>query len=181
MPDTTSERDLAAIVVTVVFNDLRHGYELKDLAQVFFAIDTLARELNKISMDTRPRKPPDDFTRMLAPRESVTMSDISMNSPLQVKITLLEITEKAVEALVNLVRVAMFRKHEKRRLAAVLASEWEDVNAKRLANIRTAMEIAMEAKRTKIVTEKEAARITRALLKLERSPISLDKIQVDKG
>ncbi len=83
-----------------------------------------------------------------------------MRSPLKVKLSLLAISPDAVKAFQEICRdVIRFRQRRSHHEAAT-ASQGEDIDAKRLAKIQTALDLVLHADgKNGHITEKEAQRL----------------------
>ncbi len=103
---------------------------------------------------------------------------IEMRTPLTVKLSLLAIPAEAVKAFQEICRdVIRFR--ERRSHQAPLPGERVDLDAKRLANIKTALDLVLRAEgKDGQITENEAQRLYGHVVTLQNAVVPLKRVVV---
>lgn len=167
MPSATRERARLTLI-DLEFDTAKHGAPLGDIVASLSSISELLEDLITITA----------YPTSVAFRE-IQIAAIEMRSPLKIKLSLLEVSGDAVKAFREICRDILFYRERRGRHAALTASEWEDVAAKRLANIKTALDICSTASgRTVSVTEEEAQRLYRNVVVLQNAEVPLTRIDV---
>lgn len=167
MPSATREITHVT-VIDLEFGTAKHAAPLDDIACSLRSVSELLEDLITIAA----------YPSGIAFRE-VHIAAIEMHSPLKIKLALLNVSADAVQAFREICRDIMFYRERRGRQAALTASEWEDVAAKRLANIKTALDICSKASgRTVSVTEEEAQRLYRNVAVLQNAEVPLTRIDV---
>jgi hypothetical protein len=107
---------------------------------------------------------------------------IEMRSPLTVKLSLLAIAPEAVKAFQEICRdVIRFRQRHPHQ-SVLTASQREDIDAKRLANITAALDLVLHAEgKDGQITEKEAQRLHDHVVTLQNAELPLKRVVVKKG
>ena len=104
---------------------------------------------------------------------------IEMRTPLKVKLSLLGISAEAVKAFQEICRDVIRYRQRRSHQAALPDSEREDIDAKRLANIQTALDLVLHAEGTDgHVTEKEAQRLYGHIVTLQNAEVPLKRVVV---
>ena len=142
---------------------------LGDIASSLVSLDELLRDL--ASLAAYPSSV--EFRK-------IEIAAIEMRSPLRIRLSLFAISPDAVKAFQELCRhIIVFR--ERHRSAALTAGELEDVNARRLASIRTAVELCTpEGVQTRI-TDQELQRLHGHVVALQNAAIPLKHVKVKEG
>ena len=104
---------------------------------------------------------------------------IEMRNPLKVKLSLLAISAEAVKAFQEICRdVIRFRERPSQQ-SAITGSQREDIDAKRLANIQTALDLVLHADgKDGQLTEKEAQRLYGQIVILQNAAVPLKRVVV---
>lgn len=106
---------------------------------------------------------------------------IEMRSPLTVKLSLLAIPAEAVKAFQEICR-DVIRHRERSHQAASTAGQREDIDAKRLARIHTALDLVLQADgKSGQITEKEAQRLYGHIVTLQNADVPLKRVVVKEG
>jgi len=103
---------------------------------------------------------------------------IEMHSPLTLLLGMKRLPKEVVRAFVYLLEHAMFYREEKSVRQARAASEWEDVYAKRLKNINTAIGIATRNANKELWAGMMDQMVSN-VAKLERGDLRLRKVHRD--
>ena len=104
---------------------------------------------------------------------------IEMRSPLTVKLSLLAISAEAVKAFQEICRDVIRFRERRSHQAALTASQREDIDAKRLANIKTALDLVLHAEgKNGHITEKEAQRLYGHIVTLQNAEVPLKRVVV---
>jgi len=139
------------------------GALLGDIASSLVSLDELLRDLGSIAA----------YPSSVEFRK-IEIVAIEMRSPLKIRLALLEISADAVIAFREICRDII---HERRsRHRALTASE--DVSAKRLANIKIALERCTLHSAQARITEPEALRILGHIVTLQNAEIPLTRVEV---
>jgi hypothetical protein len=104
---------------------------------------------------------------------------LQMQSPLKIKVSLFKVPKEAVDAILSFFNGIIFYREERSRRAAMAASEWENVYAKRLRNIDKAGAIATGQGDRAELTTSEVERLLRASRTLEQSPMQLTQAHIE--
>ena len=103
---------------------------------------------------------------------------IEMRSPLTVKLSLLAIPAEAVKAFQEICR-DVIRHRERSHHATSTAGQLDDIDAKRLANIHTALDLVLQADgKNGRLTEKEAQRLYGHIVTLQNADVPLKRVVV---
>ena len=100
-------------------------------------------------------------------------------SPLKVKFQVLSISKEAAAAFLAFCQNIIFYRQDRSRRAAEAASAWEDVYAKRLQNVKTAIQLAASANHQAQVTAAEVDELMTAARVLQQSDLKLTNIKMD--
>jgi len=139
------------------------GALLGDIASSLVSLDELLRDLGSIAA----------YPSSVEFRK-IEIVAIEMRSPLKIRLALLEISADAVIAFREICRDII---HERRsRQRALTASD--DVSAKRLANIKIALERCTLHSAHARITEPEALRILGHIVTLQNAEIPLTRVEV---
>ena len=139
------------------------GALLGDIASSLVSLDELLRDLGSIAA----------YPSSVEFRK-IEIVAIEMRSPLKIRLALLEISADAVIAFREICRDII---HERRsRQRALTASD--DVSAKRLANIKIALERCTLHSAHARITEPEALRILGHIVTLHNAEIPLTRVEV---
>lgn len=104
---------------------------------------------------------------------------IEMRSPLTVKLSLLAISAEAVKAFQEICRDVIRFRERRLRPAALTASQREDIDATRRANIKTALDLVLHAEGNNgHLTEKEAQRLYGHIVTLQNAEVPLKRVVV---
>ena len=140
------------------------GALLGDIASSLVSLDELLRDLGSIAA----------YPSSVEYRK-IEIVAIEMRSPLKISLALLEISADAVIAFREICRDII---HERRsRHHALTASEGE-VSAKRLANIKIALERCTLHSEQARITEPDALRILGHIVTLQNAAIPLTRVEV---
>jgi hypothetical protein len=141
------------------------GALLGDIASSLVSLDELLRDLGSIAA----------YPSSVEFRK-IEIVAIEMRSPLKIRLALLEISADAVIAFREICRDII---HERRsRQRALTRSESGDVSAKRLANIKIALERCTLHSAQARITEPEALRILGHIVTLQNAEIPLTRVEV---
>jgi hypothetical protein len=141
------------------------GALLGDIASSLVSLDELLRDLGSIAA----------YPSSVEFRK-IEIVAIEMRSPLKIRLALLEISADAVIAFREICRDII---HERRsRQRAVTASESGEVSARRLANIKIALERCTLHSAQARITEPEAVRILGHIVTLQNAVIPLTRVEV---
>ena len=100
-----------------------------------------------------------------------------MRRPLKITLSLVAISADAVKAFQEICRDIILYRERRGLPAATTASEWENVSAKRLANIKAALELCGPEGHARI-TDKEAQRIYGHIVALQNAEVPLKRVEV---
>jgi len=102
---------------------------------------------------------------------------LEMQSPLKILLNVARLPKNAVRAFVDLCTRVLFIEDERNRRAAVAASAWEDATAKRLKNVKTAIDIAQSAKQRDPIWVPHMDQLVEGVIKLENVDLRLKRIE----
>jgi hypothetical protein len=147
------------------------GAPLGDIASSLVCLHDLLRDLATLAA----------YPSSVEFRE-IQVVGIEMRSPLTVKLSLLAISAEAVKAFQEICRdVIRFRERHSHQ-AVVTASQREDIDAKRLAHIKTALDLVLHAEgKNGQITEKEAQRLYGHIVTLQNAELPLKRVVVKEG
>lgn len=157
----------------VTFIDLEFGTGAKtasplgDIASSLVSVDELLRDLGSIA--AYPSSV--EFRR-------IEIVAIEARSPLKVKLSLFAIPAVAVKAFQEICRDIICYRERRGRQAALTAGEWEDVSVKRLAHIKTALDICAPPGEHARITEEEAQRLYGHIAALQDAEVPLKRVEV---
>ena len=138
---------------------------LGDIASTLVSLDELLRDLGSIA--AYPAS---------AEFRSIEVVAIETRNPLKVKLSLFAIAAEAVKAFQDICRdIIVYRQ---RRQAASTPRERDDLDAKRLADMTSALERLWTDGGASRLTEKEAQRISRHLEILQNADVPLTRVEV---
>jgi hypothetical protein len=104
-----------------------------------------------------------------------------MRTPLKVKLSLLAIPAEAVKAFQEICRDVIRFRQRRSHQAASPASQREDIDAKRLANIHTALDLVLHAEgKDGQITEKETHRLYGHIVTLQNAEVPLKRVVVSR-
>lgn len=104
---------------------------------------------------------------------------IEMRTPLTVKLSLLAISAEAVKAFQEICRDVIRFRERRSHQAALTASQREDIDAQRLANIKTALDLVVHTEgKHGHITEKEAQRLYGHIVILQNAEVPLKRVVV---
>ena len=104
---------------------------------------------------------------------------IEMRTPLKVKLSLLAISAEAVRAFQEICRDVIRFRQRRSHQAALPDSGREAIDAKRLANIKTALDLVLHGEGTDgRITEKEAQRLYGHIVTLQNAEVPLKRVVV---
>jgi hypothetical protein len=167
MPSATRQSTRVTLI-DLEFDTAKHGAPLGDIVASLNSLHELLEDIGAVA----------GYPNNLGLGD-IQIAAIEMRSPLKIKLSLLEISADAVKAFRGICQDIIFYRERRGRHAALAASEWEDVAAKRLANIKTALDICSTASgRTVSVTEEEAQRLYRNIVVLQNAEVPLTRIDV---
>ena len=142
------------------------GALLGDIASSLVSLDELLRDLASIA--AYPSS---------AEFRKIEIAAIDMRSPLKIRLSLFGISPDAVKAFQELCRyIIVFR--ERRSLTP---SEPDDVSARRLANINSALALCTSDGAQARITEQETQRLQGHIVTLQNAAIPLRRIEVKEG
>ena len=104
---------------------------------------------------------------------------IEVGSPLKIKLSLLAIPAEAVKAFQEICRDIILFRERRSRQEALTASRREDVDAKRLARIKTALDLVLRAEgKNDQISEQEAQRLYGHIVTLQNAEVPLKRVVV---
>jgi hypothetical protein len=156
---------------TVTFIDLEfdtipnRGAPLGDIGSSLVSLHDLLRDLGTLAA----------YPSRVEFRE-IQVVAIEIRNPLKIKLSLLAIPAEAVKAFQEICRdIILFRE----RRPHYAASEREDLDAKRLANIKTALDLVLHADgKNDHITENEIHRLRGHIVALQNAEMPLKRVIV---
>jgi hypothetical protein len=149
----------------------KRGAPLGDIASSLVSLHDLLRDLATLAA----------YPGSVEFRE-IQVVAIEMGNPLKIKLSLLSISSEAVKAFQEICRDIIFFRERRSHQAAVTAGRREDLDAKRLANIQTALDLVLQADgKHGHITEKEAQRLYDHIVALQNAEIPLKRVVVRAG
>ena len=139
---------------------------LGDIASSLVSLDELLRDLASIAA----------YPSSVEFR-TIEVVAIEMRRPLKIKLSLVAISADAVKAFQEICRDIILYRERRGLPAATTASEWENVSAQRLANIKAALELCGPEGQARI-TDKEAQRIYGHIVALQNAEVPLKRVEV---
>src|SRR5687768_16643029 len=144
------------------------GAPLGDIASSLVSLHDLLRDLGTLAA----------YPSSVEFRE-IQVVAIEMGHPLKIKLSLLAISAEAVKAFQEICRDIIFFRGRRAHQAAVTAGQREDIDATRLANINTALELVLNADgKSGHITEKEAQRLYGHIVALQNAEVPLKRVVV---
>ena len=141
---------------------------LGDIASSLVSLDELLRDLASIAA----------YPSSVEFR-TIEVVAIEMRRPLKIKLSLVAISADAVKAFQEICRDIIVYRERRSRQAAMSAGEWEDVNRKRLVNIKAVVDRVLQAKATDgSITDKEALRMCGHIVTLQDAAVPLRRVEV---
>jgi hypothetical protein len=112
----------------------------------------------------------------------VDVVSLEMRSPLKILLAVARLPKSALRAFSFICERVLYYEEERDRRAALAASEWEEVYAKRLRNIKEAIEIASSGQALKgEIYEGQMDRLVEDVIKFERADFRLKKFELEQG
>lgn len=143
---------------------------LRDLSELFTTLDEILTDLQSIGEL--------QGQNYFYGYGNVDVVSVEMRSPLKLLLAVGRIPKEVVRAFVGLVEKIMFYDEERLTRRALAASAWEDVYAKRLKNVKTAIEIASSnPENIKEIWTGPVERLVQNVIRLERIELPLKKIK----
>jgi len=144
------------------------GAPLGDIASSLVSLHDLLRDLATLAA----------YPSRVEYRE-IQVVGIEMRSPLKIRLSLLAISAEAVKAFQEICRDIILFRERRSHQAALTADKWEDVDAKRVANINAALDLVLHAEgNTGHITEKEAQRLYGHIVALQNAEVPLKRVVV---
>jgi hypothetical protein len=144
------------------------GAPLGDIASSLISLHDLLRDLATIA----------GYPSSVEFRE-IQVVAIEMRSPMKIKLSLFAISAEAVKAFQEICREIIFFRERGSHQAAATASLPEEVHAKRLANIRAALDLVLRADgKDGHLTEQEAQRLDGHIVTLQNAEVPLKRVVV---
>lgn len=143
------------------------GAQLGDIASSLVTLDELLRDLGSIAA----------YPSSVEFR-SVQIVAIEMRNPLKIKLSLSAIPAEAVRTFQEICRDVILSRERRSRHGAVAGDGWEDLAARRLARIKTAMTVDPSRDEATRVTEQEAERLHRHIATLQNAEVPLRRVEV---
>jgi hypothetical protein len=141
-----------------------------DLAMLFEAIDRVLADLAILAHEEGP----------ISGYADIDIVSLEVKSPLKMVLGIARLPKNAVRAFTALCERLLFLDEERSHRAAVAASAWEDATAKRLTNIKAAIDIAQSAKAQGDVRfAGYMDRLVEDVIKLEKSDLRLKRFELD--
>ena len=151
--------------------DTTGGARLGDIASSLVSLDELLRDLGSIAA----------YPASVEFRK-VEIVAIEMRNPLKIKLSLFAISADAVKAFQEICRDIIIYRERRSRQAAMTAGEWEDVNRKRLADIKAVLDRVVLARAADgSITDKEALRMFGHIVTLQDAAVPLKRVEVKEG
>jgi hypothetical protein len=146
--------------------------QLHDVAMLFQAINRVLADLAILAHEGGT----------LYSSADVDVVSLEMKSLLKMVLGIARIPKNAVRAFIHIAQRLLFFEEERDRRAALAAGEWEEVTAKRLKNIKAAIDIAQAAKAQDVqIFAGQMDRLFEDVIKLEKSDLRLKRFDVDDG
>ena len=144
------------------------GAPLGDIASSLISLHDLLRDLATIA----------GYPASVEFRE-IQVVAIEMRSPMKIKLSLFAISAEAVKAFQEICREIIFFRERGSRQAAATTTLPEEVHAKRLANIRAALDLVLRADgKDGHLTEQEAQRLDGHIETLQNAEVPLKRVVV---
>ena len=144
------------------------GAPLGDIASSLVNLHDLLRDLG--SMAAYPSS---------AEFREIQVVAIEMQSPMKIKLSLFGISAEAVKAFQEICRDIIFFRERRSRQAASTASQQEDVDTKRLAKIKNALDLVLHAEgKEGHLTDNEAQRLWGHIVTLQNAEVPLKRVVV---
>lgn len=153
--------------IDLEFDTTAHrGAPLGDIASSLVCLHDLLRDLATLAA----------YPSRVEFRE-IQVVAIEMRSPLTVKLSLLAISPEAVKAFQEICRDVIRFREQRSRQTALTDSRRDDIDAKRLANINTALDLVLHADgKDGHLTEREAQRLYGHIVTLQNAEIPLKRV-----
>ena len=140
---------------------------LGDIASSLVSVDELLRDLAAIAA----------YPSGVEYR-NIEVVGIEMRSPLRVKLSLFAISEEAVKAFQDICRDIMLYRERRGRHAAAEVSDWDEVNASRLASIKATLNVSFAARADQPgITEQDTERLFRHMT-LQNAEVPLMRVEM---
>lgn len=144
------------------------GAPLGDIASSLVSLHDLLRDLGTMAA----------YPSSVEFRE-IQVVGIEMRSPLTIKLRLLAISAEAVKAFQEICRDIILFRERRSHQGALAASQWEAIDAKRLAKIKTVLDVLLHAEgNTAHITEKETQRLYGHIVALQNAEVPLKRVVV---
>ena len=148
--------------------DTTGGARLGDIASSLVSLDELLRDLGSIAA----------YPGSVEFRK-IEIVAIEMRNPLKITLSLFAISADAVRAFQEICRDIIIYRERRSRQAALTAGALEEVNRKRLADIKAVLDRVLPAKATDgSITDKEASRMFGHIVTLQDAAIPLKRVEV---
>jgi hypothetical protein len=146
----------------------KRGAPLGDIASSLVSLHDLLRDLGTLAA----------YPSSVEFRE-IQVVAIEMGNPLKIKLSLLAISAEAVKAFQEICRDIIFFRERRSNQTALTAGRPEAIDAKRLANITTALALVLPADgRAGQLNEKETERLYGHIVALQNAEIPLKRVVV---
>ena len=156
-------------LLTLEFDtDTSGAAPLGDIATSLVSVDELLRDLASIAAYPAT-----------AEYRNIEVVGIEMRSPLKVTLSLFAISADAVKAFQDICRDIMLYRERRGRHATPGPADRDDVNASRLASIKTTLNVSFAARAGQPgITEQETERLYRHMLTLQNAAVPLMRVEV---
>jgi hypothetical protein len=176
MKPTPMSRSAPRATTTVTFIDLEfdttpdRGVGLGDIASSLVGLHDLLRDLGSMAADPSSVEFRD-----------IQVVAIEMRNPLKIKLSLLAISADAVKAFQKICRDIIVRGRRSHQGAST-AERHEELDAKQLANIKTALDLVLHAGgKDGHITKQEEQRLHGHILTLQNAEVPLKRVIVTEA
>lgn len=146
----------------------KRGAPLGDIASSLVSLHDLLRDLGTLAA----------YPTTVEFRE-IQVVAIEIGNPLKIKLSLLAIPAEAVKAFQEICRDIIFFRERRSHQAAVIAGQREDIDAKRVANIKGAVDLVLHADgKDGHITATETQRLYGHIVALQNAEIPLKRVVV---
>lgn len=166
MPPAAQDRTGITFIDLEFDTSATGGARLGDIASSLVSLDELLRDLGSIAA----------YPSSVEFRK-IEIVAIEMRNPLKIKLSLFAIPADAVRAFQDICRDIII--YRERRSRQAMTSESEDMNTKRSANIKAAVErVLLALAKDDHITDKEASRMFGHIVTLQDAEVPLKRIEV---
>jgi hypothetical protein len=151
--------------------DMAKGVLIHQLKDLLGSIDAVIRDLHSIHGIAN------DSTLFYG-AANVEVVFIEKHSPVKIGLGISKIPKDVVRAFLSLCESLLFRREERSRREALAADAWEEVRAKRLKNIKTAIQIASGNRPHNELLVRQMDTLLEDAMELERVPFTVKSVGV---